>query len=184
MVGPRSPAGYPNNACTVTDPTFTPQLCSLDRHRRIRKLITMTNQKKRSLEREINARLYRTMTREGISMDHLDPTQLANWPLLEQQSANKGDYVNLLPPSYRHPFQQPKNTTPAFRKKKRSRVSAQTRAFRHSLAREWAISNEPAPAEAPAKEQPVTSILLITIAGLLMAASLALNSTLLTTLFF
>ncbi|MEM8486010.1 MAG: hypothetical protein AAF564_10705 [Bacteroidota bacterium] len=144
----------------------------------------MTNQKKRSLEHEINARLYRNLTREGIPMDHLDPTHLASWPLLEHQSANKGDYVNLLPPSYRNPFQQEISAVTQQRRQADKKSAAQGQDFRTHLASEWSISDEPEIVVAEEPQRSGVSLLLITIAGLLMAASLALNSTFLPALFF
>ena len=65
----------------------------------------MTKRKQRYLTREINNRLYKNLTREGIQMDHLDPTKLENWPLIQYQD-DEADYINLLPPSYRNPFPQ------------------------------------------------------------------------------
>ncbi len=143
----------------------------------------MTNKKQRTIEREINARLYRNLTREGIPMDHLDPTHLADWPLIEYPS-NKADYVNLLPPSYRNPFSQTVSTATATRKPRTSNTEAPAQAFKESLANEWSITNKPEIATLPEPEKTDASLLLITIAGILMAVSLALNSTLLTQLFF
>ena len=143
----------------------------------------MTNKKQRTIEREINARLYRNLTREGIPMDHLDPTHLADWPLIEYPT-NKADYVNLLPPSYRNPFRQTINAAQSTQQQYADYTPAQAREFREALANEWANTQEPEVATLPEPERSRVSILLITIAGLLMAASLALNSTLLPALFF
>ncbi len=142
----------------------------------------MTNQKKRFLEHEINAKLYRNMTREGIPMDHLDPTHFANWPLLEHQ-ANKGDYVNLLPPSYRNPFHQSVSAVTQLRRRTNDEASVQAQDFKDSLANEWSITNEPEAVVVQETPRSKGSILLITIAGILMAASLALSSTLFQALF-
>lgn len=63
----------------------------------------MTKRRKRTLEKEINSRLYNNLAREGVELRHLDPTRLGNWPLFEYQESDS-DYINLLPPSYRNPF--------------------------------------------------------------------------------
>ena len=93
----------------------------------------MTNKKQRSLEREINNLLYRNLTREGITMDHIDPSRLKDWPL-HSYPENEGDYVNLLPPSYREPFApSPKKT------KRRKREKKQSQGLRESMSSEWSL---------------------------------------------
>ncbi len=131
----------------------------------------MNVQNKRSLEREINSRLYRNLTREGIRMDHLDPTKAQNWPLLPYPK-NKADYINLLPPSYRNPFQHhgsgvEKRTDiksiPATHHRKNKGLD-----FKQSLAAEWSITDKPRPNKNKLHTATIDSVpLFITLAGIL-----------------
>ncbi len=94
---------------------------------------TMTKRKKRSLERDINILLYKNLTREGISMDHLDPSRLRDWPL-HNYSGHDEDYVNLLPPSYRDPF------TAEIQKPKKTANTRKAMNLRESLSTEWSAT--------------------------------------------
>ncbi len=131
----------------------------------------MNARKKKSLEQEINSRLYRNLTREGIRMDHLDPTKEQNWPLLHYPK-NKADYVNLLPPSYRNPFQDQQN-------KEDKRVDTQPLSattqrkskgldFKQSLADEWSITEKPKQTTSRLRTSAINMVpLCVTIAGIL-----------------
>lgn len=160
-------------AVKAKDQAFTPQLRNgYSARSRITKIDQKMNaQKKRSLEREINNRLYRNLTREGIRMDHLDPTKEQNWPLLHYPK-NKADYINLLPPSYRNPFQGQEH-------KEKTRTDTQPLLvtqhkknagldFKQSLAAEWSITDKPKPSTNRLHTSAMNVVpLLVTVAGIL-----------------
>ena len=130
----------------------------------------MNSRKKRYLEREINNQLYRNLSKEGITLEHLDPTRLKNWPFITYP-AKDDDYINLLPPSYRDPFGKPatvdQSQKPAPPPQKRPNL-------RESLALEWQPPSLPAESVSPKKASRVINLLplLITIASALVAGSL------------